>query len=46
MQRRENLDLEEKLKRVERGQSEQRLKMGSELAQVEELRSKCRRLEL
>jgi hypothetical protein len=46
LQRRENLDLEEKLKRLERGQSEQRLRAGSELVQVEEFRSKCKRLEL
>lgn len=45
-QRRENAELEEKVRRAERGQSEQRLRVGSEAAQVEELRGRAKRLEL
>jgi hypothetical protein len=45
LQRRENLDLEEKLKRVERGQSEQRHRMGSDQALLDELKSKNKKIE-
>lgn len=45
IQRRENQDLQEKLKRLERGQNEQRHRLSNDQALLDELKSKNKKIE-